>query len=146
MTGIEVSLVSARDLTAPLKLLEEAVRGGEPFPDEFVERLHGAVETGSLEVIAARAGGGTSGVAVVAYRPNFSIAADFASIEEMYVRPGERRRGVGRALLEAIGERCAARGVSYVEVQTDEEAEPFYVALDYEAEFGVRVMSRMHAL
>ena len=98
-------------------------------------------------MLAARVepGVGLVGVAVLAFRPNVSAGAPFASIEDFYVRTDARRRGVGRALLEAVGERCRARGVSYVEVQTDEEAAPFYAALGYEPEPGVQVLSRSYA-
>jgi len=142
LTGIEVSLVSGDGLTSPLKLLEEILRDGEPLPDEFVDRLRGAVEEGGLEVLAAQIEGRTVGVAVVVYRPSVSVAADFASVEELHVRPGERRLGIGRALLEAIEARIPARGISYVEVQTDDEAAEFYAACGYEEETDVRVLSK----
>lgn len=99
-------------------------------------------------MITARAeedgGGELVGVAVVAYRPSVSAGGLFASVEELQVKQGARRRGAGRALLEAVGERCSVRGVSYVEVQTDAEAEPFYAAAGFEREPEVRVMSRSY--
>ena len=144
---IEVSPIYGAELAGPVRLLEESLRDGEPVPDDFAEALREAVESGELEVLAARAEGRVVGVAVLAHRLNISAAGPFASIEDLYVRPGERRRGVGRALLEAIGERCAARGVSYVEAQVeDEEAATFYAASGYEEEPGVRVFSRSHVL
>lgn len=82
---------------------------------------------------------------MLAFRPNVSVGASFASIEDFHVRTDVRCRGVGRALLAAVGERCRVRGVSYVEVQTDDEAAPFYAALGYEPEPGVRVLSRSYA-
>lgn len=100
-----------------------------------------------MEVLAAYLEGRPAGVAVIAYRLNVSVAGPFASIEDLYVVPDFRRRGVGRALLEAAGDRFAARGVSYVEVQVeDEEAAAFYKALGYEPETGVRLFSRSYAL
>jgi ribosomal-protein-alanine N-acetyltransferase len=96
-----------------------------------------------MDVLAARSEGQILGVAVLAYRPNIPAGALFASIEDLYVRPEARRRGVGRALLIAANERCAARGVSYVEVQVeDEAAESFYASLGYEPEAGTRILSR----
>lgn len=142
MSGIEVSSVSGGDLAPSLKLLEGALREGEPLPEDFVVRLSNAVASEGMEILAACVEGRMVGVAVVAYRPNISAAADFASIEELYVSPDVRRRGIGRALLDAVGERCLDRGVSYVEVQTDDEAADFYTTLGYEEEGGVRVMSR----
>ena len=97
-------------------------------------------------MLAARSGGRLVGVAVLAFRPGVSAGADFASVEELHVVPEARRRGVGRALLAAVEGRCQGRGVSYVEVQTDDEAAPFYEALDFEPEEGVRVLSRSYAL
>jgi GNAT superfamily N-acetyltransferase len=144
-----VSVEPARgaELAEPLKLLEEFLRHGEPVPESFAQRLREAVGRGDLEVLAAHAQGRVVGVAVLAYRLSISAAGPFASIEDLYVEPGARRGGVGRALLEAVGERCAARGVSYIEAQVeDEEATAFYAAVGYEEESGVRVFSRSYVL
>jgi GNAT superfamily N-acetyltransferase len=140
---IEVAPVTATALAEPLTLLEEALRDGEPVPKDFANSLRKAVETEEVEVLAARKEGRIQGVAVLAYRLNVSAGGQFASIEDLYVRPEARRQGVGRALLQAADERCAERGISYIEVQVEEEkAEAFYAALDYDLETGVRVLSR----
>ncbi len=113
------------------------------MPEDLADRLREAVEAGDVEVLAARAEGQMLGVALLAYRLNVSAGERFASVEDLYVRPEDRRRGVGRALLEAVDELCAERGISYVEAQVEEtEAELFYSALGYEPETGVRVLSR----
>jgi GNAT superfamily N-acetyltransferase len=143
---VQVTTVPVTEIAGALELLEESLRGGEPLPSVFAERLRDAVKVGDLEVLAARMDHRVVGVAVLAYRLNVSVGQQFASIEEVYVRPESRRRGVGRALLEAVAERCKIRGVSYVEVQTDDEAAGFYSALGYEPELGVRVFSRSYAL
>jgi GNAT superfamily N-acetyltransferase len=145
---IEVRPTTPDDLAGPLSLLEESLRNGEPVPPVFAEQLARTVAHGDIEMLAARVkpGGIHVGVAVLAFRSSVAVGANFASIEELYVRPEARRRGVGRALVEAVGERCRARGVSYVEVQTDDEAAPFYQALGYEPEPGVRVLSSTYAL
>src|SRR5215210_4671682 len=144
---IEVVLTHRAELAEPLRLLEEPLRDGAPVPEDFVETLREAVEAGEFEVLAARAEGRVVGVAVFAYRPSISAGGLFASVEDLYVEPDARRLGVGRALLEAVGERCVARGVSYVEAQVeDEEAAAFYGALGYEEEPGVGVFSRSYIL
>ena len=114
----------------------------------FARRLARAVEAGDIEVLAARAepGGAPVGVAVLAFRLNVSAGACFVSIEDLYVSPGARGRGAGRTLIEGVEERCRIRGVSYVEVQTDDEAAAFYEACGYVPETGVRVLSRSLAL
>jgi GNAT superfamily N-acetyltransferase len=146
LNEVEVRPAAANALSEPLKLLEEALRDGEPLPQAFAERLARNVEGRDLEVLSARAGGRLVGVVVLAFRPGVSLGADFASVEELHVRPEERGRGVGRALLAAVGERCRRRGVSYVEVQTNDEAAAFYKAFGFELEEGVRVLSRSYAL
>ena len=96
-----------------------------------------------MKVLAARAEDQILGVVFLAYRLSVSAGGLFASIEDLYVRPEARRQGIGRALLRAVDELCAERGISYVEVQVEErEAELFYAALGYEPETGVRVLSR----
>jgi GNAT superfamily N-acetyltransferase len=142
---VEVRLSAPDELSEPLSLLEESLRYGEPVPPPFAGQLARAVERGNLELLAAWADGGPVGVIVLAYRPSISLGATFASIEDLYVKPDARRRGVGRALLEAVGERCKERGVSYVEVQTD-EAVAFYMSLGYKPEERIQVLSRCYAL
>jgi len=138
---VEVALPTG--LAEPLALLEEALRDGDPVPEDFADRLRKAVEAGDVEVLAARAEDQLLGVALLAYRLNVSAGGIFASVEDLYVRPEARRRGVGRALLQAAEERCEERGISYVEAQVEEkEAELLYAAVGYEPETGVRVLSR----
>jgi GNAT superfamily N-acetyltransferase len=138
---VEVALPTG--LAEPLALLEEALRDGDPVPEDFADRLRKAVEAGDVEVLAARAEDQLLGVALLAYRLNVSAGGLFASVEDLYVRPEARRRGVGRALLQAADERCEERGISYVEAQVEEkEAELLYAAVGYEPETGVRVLSR----
>ena len=148
MPRIEVRLTITEEFAEPLSLLEEFSRDGEPVSPSFARQLARAVEVGDVEVLTARLGPGGApvGVAVLAFRLNVSTGASFASIEELYTSPDARGRGAGRALLEAVEERCRVRGVFYIEVQTDDEAAPFYEACGYEPETGVRVLSRSIAL
>ena len=142
-----MSPVRGAGISEPLGLLEEHLRGGEPVPKNFARRLREAVEAGELEMLAARTQECVVGVAVLTYRLSVSAAGPFASIEELYVSPDKRRRGVGRTLIEAVRERCAAHGVSYVEAQVeDQEAADFYAALGYEPATGVQVLSRSYVL
>ncbi len=144
---IEVIPISGAELAEPVRLLEESLREGEPVPEDFAQKLRRAVETGELEVLAARAEGRVVGVVLLAYRLSVSAAGLFASIEDLYVRPAARRQGVGRTLLEAVERRCASCGVSYVEAQVEDEvAAAFYSMLGYEEEPGVRVFSRSYVL
>jgi GNAT superfamily N-acetyltransferase len=138
-----IEVTTAPDLAEPLSLLEASLRDGEPVPETFARRLRKSVQTGDIDVLAARSDGRILGVAVIAYRPNIPAGALFASIEDLYVRPEARRQGVGTALLIAADERCAARQISYIEVQVEDEAAGlFYASLGYELEVGTNVLSR----
>lgn len=144
---MEVGLVAGQDLAEPLRLLELAVRDGEPVTPDLAGMLREEVERGSIEVLSAHLHGATVGAAVVAFRPSISAGSCFASVEELYVKPEVRRRGVGRTLLDAVERRCISRRVSYVEVQVvEEDAATFYRASGYESETGVRILSRSVAL
>ena len=143
MSPIEVSPVPAADLREPLRLLEEWLRDGEPVPNAFAAELRRHVEAGGIEVLAARLEGRVVGVLVLAFRPNVSLGASFASIEDLYVRSQVRRRGVGGALLQVAHDRCSSRDISYLEAQVEgNAAEDFYEASGYEPEPGVRIFSR----
>ena len=142
MSPIEVWPVPGPDLREPLRLLEEWLRNGEPVPDSFVEEIRRHVEAGDLEVLAARLEGRMVGVLVLALRPNVALGAPFASIEDLYVQPRARRRGVGGALLQAAHDRCRSRGISYLEAQVEDTTGVFYAASGYEAEPDARVFSR----
>ena len=141
---IEVRPAVSHDLAEPLAVLKEFLRKGEPTPSSFAGHLARAVERGDLEVLVARSEGRVIGVAVLAFRLSISASGLFVGIEDLCVRPEARRQGVGRALTEAVGERCRARGASYVEVQTDDEAAAFYEAAGFEPEEDVRVLSRSY--
>lgn len=145
--GVEVEAVSGGRLREPLRLLENSLRDGEPLSDEFLSRMERLVEAGDMEILAARNDGRVVGVLVLAFRPNVSLGGLFASIEDLHVEPGSRRRGAGRKLLEAAAERCRRRNISYVEVHAEDgEAMKFYARLGYEKEESVRVFSRSYPL
>lgn len=139
---VEVHAVSSDRLEQPLALLRMEPQGGGSLTGRFLERVARSVGAGDLEMLAASCGGRMVGVLVLAFRPSLSLGGEFASVEDLYVEPATRRRGVGRALMEAAERRVRERGVSYVELQTDGEAAPFYGTLGYESEPEARVMSR----
>jgi len=139
----EVARAGSGELSRALRLLEEGPRGGRPLPGGIEARLRREVAAGGLEVLVARSGEDVVGALILAYRTSVVSGAVFASIEELYVGPRHRRRGIGSALLNAAGERCRERGVSYLEVQADGgAAQGFYAARGFAGEPGVRVMSR----
>ncbi len=59
-----------------------------------------------------------AGIAVLRFRPALWAEGTDAYLEELYVRPGLRGRGIGRALLDAACERARARGAIYIALAT----------------------------
>ena len=144
---VQVHPVSGDQLNASLGLLTSFLNSGYPAPDEFVERFRAAVEKGDLTVFEARADDKVVGVLVIAKRLSVSIGGRFASVEELYVVPEARRRGVGSALLEAVEDWCRLQSVSYVEVEVvNSGAEAFYGEVGFGVEAGVKVMSRSYTM
>lgn len=147
MNPVEVFVVPGPRLREPLRLLEEWLRDGEPVPDKFFQEMLHRVNAGHLEVLGANLEGRMVGVLVLAFRPNVSLGSTFASIEDLYVYPQARRKGVGGALLQAVDDRCRSRDISYLEAQVEEgSASTFYAALGYGCEPDVRVYSRTLAV
>ncbi|MGA1557167.1 MAG: GNAT family N-acetyltransferase [Ilumatobacteraceae bacterium] len=69
------------------------------------------------------------GIAVVSLRPNVWFDGPVALLDELYVRPAHRNRGVGTHLLAAAGAEAARRGVEHLEIAVDEgdvDARRFY--------------------
>lgn len=144
MSEIQVRVATAENLREPLRLLEAELREGEPLPEEFVEALTRTVREGEADVISARDpdSGETVGAALVYYRLNLASGGRFASFEELHVTPGSRGRGVGRALLTEVERRCSEKGISYLEAQIISESTEFFLALGYEPEPDLQLLSR----
>jgi GNAT superfamily N-acetyltransferase len=80
-------------------------------------------------VVALLAGEPAVGVALLTLRPNPWYEGPVAVLDELYVVPAERRRGVGKALLQAGETACRRRGARLLEVNVDgedEDARRFY--------------------
>ncbi len=107
-------------------------------PDD--ETLHAGVARliGADEAEFFLAGDPPVGVAEVRYRWALMSQAEDAYLEDLYVRESHRRRGLGRALLEAAFERARERGAVRIELgasEEDTEAIAFYEALGFENRF-----------
>jgi ribosomal protein S18 acetylase RimI-like enzyme len=106
---------------------DDAMRAG-------VERLIADAATDFL--LAAGADGVPAGVCQLRYRYGVWKAAPDCWLEDLYVRAGARRAGLGRALVAAAVERARARGCRRVELDVSEAnrgAMALYEALGFSA-------------
>jgi ribosomal protein S18 acetylase RimI-like enzyme len=94
---------------------------GEPTPGpvKLAERVRQLLEGGEIAVLLG--GGGPDGVAVLSFRPSLWTAALECYLGELYVVPGQRGQGLGRALLDAAIELARDTGADYICLATSED-------------------------
>ena len=81
------------------------------------------------ETIAILAGTPAVGVALVTFRPNVWYAGRVALLDELYVVPPLRSRGIGTAIIDHLLTLARDEGVGLVEINVDEadvDAQRFY--------------------
>lgn len=81
--------------------------------------------------------GEAAGLLVLRITPTLSGADAWAEITEMYVRPAFRRRGIGRALMEAAldcGRKSGCREFHLLVDSSNEAGRAFYAALGFEVD------------
>ena len=91
---------------------------GEPEPDAetIAERAAPLIESGEVTVLFA--GEGPDGFAELRFRPSLYTGALDAYLEELYVLPERRGRGLGRALLNAAMDHARERGAARIDLNT----------------------------
>lgn len=72
-------------------------------------------------VLAFLAGDPAVALALLTLRPNVWFDGPVALLDELYVAPGERGRGIGTRLLHAAEAACRERGVKLLEINVDGE-------------------------
>jgi GNAT superfamily N-acetyltransferase len=90
-----------------------------PGPAVLAVRLERLLS--SHNVVAMLAGDPAVGLALLTLRPNVWYAGPVALLDELYVVPVERGRGIGTALLKAAEEQCRQRGSDLLEINVDGE-------------------------
>ena len=88
-----------------------------PGPDVLTARLHSLL-AGS-DVIAFLAGDPAVGVALLTLRPNVWYDGPVVLVDELYVAPEARSRGLGSALLAAVESLTRERGGRLIEIAVD---------------------------
>jgi ribosomal protein S18 acetylase RimI-like enzyme len=98
-----------------------------PGADTLATRLRTLL--GSRETIAILAGTPAVGVALITLRPNVWYAGPVALLDELYVVPQLRGRGIGSAIVAQLFSTARARQVDLIEINVDEgdvHAQRFY--------------------
>lgn len=98
-----------------------------PGPEVLAARLR-TLLAGS-ETFAIVAGAPPVAIALVTLRPNVWYEGPVALLDELYVVPSLRGRGIGSAVIRLLLDTCRARSVDLVEINVDEgdtDARRFY--------------------
>src|SRR6266480_3474251 len=97
---------------------DDVTPGVEVLAGRYAELL----ESGALTVLLA--GGGPDGFAQLRFFPSVVTGARNAYLEELYVVPARRGRGVGRALLDAAMATARREGATNMSIGVDESDAP----------------------
>jgi ribosomal protein S18 acetylase RimI-like enzyme len=119
--GHLVRRAGAEDAVEVARLLHQFnTEFDEPTPDvpTLTERARQMLAAGELTVLLV--GEGPDGLAQMRFLSSLWSAAPSCCLEELYVAPSLRGRGMGRALLEAAMDVARAAGADRIELNTGE--------------------------
>jgi ribosomal protein S18 acetylase RimI-like enzyme len=107
---------------------------GEPTPGvaTLTERSRQLLEREEITVLLA--GGGPDGISLLRFRPGLWSRGLEAYLQELYVVPPLRRRGIGRALMEAtieVAREAGADGLDLNTGETDTAARGLYESMGF---------------
>lgn len=85
---------------------------------ELTRHTERMLREGEMTVLLA--GPGPDGLALLRFRPSVWTERQEAYLQELYVVPGLRGRGIGQALMEAILATCRAKDAAWIELNTGE--------------------------
>jgi ribosomal protein S18 acetylase RimI-like enzyme len=90
-----------------------------PGPGRLGQRIGDLFDAGEVTVVLA--GDGPDGLALMRFRPSLWTETLDCYLEELYVVPGKRGRGIGRALMERAMEIARAEGAAHIDLCTSED-------------------------
>jgi ribosomal protein S18 acetylase RimI-like enzyme len=103
-----------------------------PGPEAMRKRIGELLESGDVLVLLG--GEGPDGLALLRFRPSLWSESLDCYLEELYVRPDLRGRGLGQALMEAAIETARAEGAGYMDLgtaETDTAARALYEKMGF---------------
>jgi GNAT superfamily N-acetyltransferase len=112
---------AAADLAAVAEVFDQYRRHyGEPVAaGQAVAWLAGQIGSGRLRVFTARMGEDLVGIATAVTLPASLRLGCYWQLRDLYVVPGARRCGAGRALVSAVRMAASAAGAIRLSIQTE---------------------------
>ncbi len=136
--GIGIIRATAADADTIVRMIHELAEcsgGKSEVDDDYVGRYLGFP---GRTILLAEVAGERAGLLAFSLDPNLYHAADGCLIEDLFVRPAWRGRGVGRALVAHVMAEAARQGWAEVSVSTDRDnraALSLYRSLDLVEEY-----------
>jgi ribosomal protein S18 acetylase RimI-like enzyme len=118
---IQVRRAGVEDAAEIARLLRDFnLEYEEPTPEvgELTKTIARLLEEGEITVLLA--GDGPDGLSLFRFRPGLWSAGEETYLQELYVVPSLRGRGIGRALVEATIEVARERGSDGIDLNTGE--------------------------
>ena len=110
--------------------------GEEPLTEEQQKTLRQAVRDGNITFFVARRGARTVGMCSVACSFSTFACARIGTLEDVFIEPVFRKKGIARQLTEAAQNWCRERGVSSLTVCCAPCDEDMYQALGFTERLG----------
>ena len=140
MIAAEVRRADVADAKAIGQLLHDFNREFDeptPGPQTVAERVRSLLTAGEMTVLLG--GAGPDGLAVLRFRPALWTEGLECYLEELYVVPERRGRGLGRALMEAALDVARREGADEMHLGTSEDdvaARALYESLGFSCREG----------
>lgn len=106
-----------------------------PGTEVLAKRVLAFIDNGAMTYLLG--GNGPDGFAQISFRPTVWADASICYLEELYVVPDLRGRGIGRVIMNAVVDLAHERGAAGMEVVTGEDdtaARALYESLGFENE------------
>jgi ribosomal protein S18 acetylase RimI-like enzyme len=137
---IPVREATVEDAAAIARLLHDfntEYEAHTPPVPELTRHAERMLNEGEMTVLLA--GSGPDGLALLRFRPSVWAERQEAYLQELYVVPDRRGRGIGQGLMEAVIASCRERGAGWIELntgETDTAARALYAKLGFTNEEG----------
>jgi GNAT superfamily N-acetyltransferase len=100
------------------------------------QTVHWVISHPEIEIfVAADSQDRPVGMVALSHRPQLRLRGRIATVDELVVTETWRRRGVGRALMQQVIERCGARALSVKRLEVSayalEDLQAFYMACGF---------------
>ena len=123
-SGVRIAPATASHLDHLLALAREFYAGERlPYDETVLRRAYAALWAVPLHgaVWLARDGDELAGYGVLACGFSLEYAGRDAFVDELYVRPDRRDRGIGSRILDAMEAECRRQGIAALHLEVDHD-------------------------